>query len=188
MKEQLQIGEMVSKAIDDKMLALKWQDKHAVVMLTTDSVVTIQRRTRAVQGGVEEVRKPLVVKSYKGVGDQLLVLRLFPPDSQVVAESILSPDRSRHRQCVHQVPRHSTDRRAVGSQRVPYSAGRGVLAGNGTGRRTASLNAQSTIVQTDRRPLPCQGWPNFIWQTSTARMCGVHKKKGRKSTTFMCIL
>ena len=53
--------------IDDKMMALKWMDKCPVAMLTTihdDSIVTKQRRSKAAQGGVEEVRKPLVVKQY----------------------------------------------------------------------------------------------------------------------------
>ena len=52
--------------IDDVVMALKWMDKRPVVMHTTvhdDSVVTKQRRTRTVQGGVE-VRKPVVVKRY----------------------------------------------------------------------------------------------------------------------------
>ena len=81
MKSKLQKGETVTKMIDDKLMALKWQDKRPVVMLTTvhdDSVVTKQRRTRAVSGGVEEVRKPLVIERYNqfmigvDVGDQLL--------------------------------------------------------------------------------------------------------------------
>ena len=57
-KANLQKGEIVSKMIndDDDVMALKWMDKHPVAMLTTvrdDSVVTKQRQTRAVQGGVE---------------------------------------------------------------------------------------------------------------------------------------
>ena len=81
MKSKLQKGEMVTKMIDDKLMALKWQDKHPVVMLTTvhdDSVITKQRRTRAVSDGVEEVRKPLLIERYNqfmigvDVGDQLL--------------------------------------------------------------------------------------------------------------------
>ena len=80
-KAKLQKGEIVSKMIDDDVMALKWMDKRPVAMLTTvhdDSVVTKQRRTRAVQGGVEDVRKPVVVERYNefmgGVdtGDQLL--------------------------------------------------------------------------------------------------------------------
>lgn len=81
MKAKLQKGEVVTEMVDDKLMALKWQDKRPVVMLTTvhdDSVVTKQRWTRAVQGGTEEVRKPLVVERYNqfmagvDVGDQLL--------------------------------------------------------------------------------------------------------------------
>ena len=80
-KAKLQKGEVVSKMIDNDVMALKWMDKRPVAMLTTvhdDSVVTKQRRIRAVQGGVEEVCKPLVVERYNefmgGVdtGDQLL--------------------------------------------------------------------------------------------------------------------
>ena len=80
-KAKLQKGEIVSKMIDNDVLALKWMDKRPVAMLTTvhdDSVVTKQRRTRAAQGGVEEVHKPLVVERYNefmggvDMGDQLL--------------------------------------------------------------------------------------------------------------------
>ena len=80
-KAKLQKGEIVSKMIDEDTMALKWMDKRPVAMLTTvhdDSVVTKQRRTRAAQGGVEEIRKPAVVERYNefmgGVdtGDQLL--------------------------------------------------------------------------------------------------------------------
>ena len=80
-KAKLQKGEIVSKMIDNNVLALKWMDKHPMAMLTTvhdNSVVTKQRQTRAVQGGVEKVHKPLVVEHYNefmgGVdtGDQLL--------------------------------------------------------------------------------------------------------------------
>ena len=80
-KAKLQKGEVVSEMIDDKMMALKWMDKRPVAMLTTihdDSIVTKQRRSKAAQGGVEEVRKPLVIEQYNlfmgGVdnGDQLL--------------------------------------------------------------------------------------------------------------------
>ena len=78
---KLQKGEIVSKKIDDDVMALKWMDKRPIAMLTTvhdDSVVTKQRRTRAAQNGVEEVQKPVVVERYNefmgGVdtGDQLL--------------------------------------------------------------------------------------------------------------------
>ena len=81
MKAKLQKGEVVTEMVDDKLMALKWQDKRPVVMLTTvhdDSVVTKQRRTRAVQGGTEEVHKPLGVERYNqfmagvDIGEQLL--------------------------------------------------------------------------------------------------------------------
>ena len=81
-KAKLQKGEIVSEMIDDDVMALKLMDKCPVAMLTTvhdDSVVTKQRRMRVVQGGVEEVRKPVVVERYSefmgGVdtGDQLLL-------------------------------------------------------------------------------------------------------------------
>ena len=80
-KAKLQKEEIVSKMIDDDVMALKWMDTRPVAMLTTvhdDSVVTKQRRTRSVQGGVEDICKPVVVECYNefmgGVdtGDQLL--------------------------------------------------------------------------------------------------------------------
>ena len=102
----------MSKMIDDDVMALKWMDKRPVAMLTTvydDSVVTKQRRTRAVQGGVEEVHKPVVVEQYNefmgGVdtGDQLLSLRIFTSYTEVVEEGILPFDRSGHSECLHNV-------------------------------------------------------------------------------------
>ena len=72
-------GEMTTSEVKKGMLALKWQDKRAVVMLSTihdDSRVT-KRRTRLVAGGIEEVQKPTMVEKYMymgGVdkGDQLM--------------------------------------------------------------------------------------------------------------------
>lgn len=54
----LKKGEMITSEVKKGMLTLKWQDKHAVVMLSTihdDSRVTKRRRTRLVAGGIEEV-------------------------------------------------------------------------------------------------------------------------------------
>ena len=71
-------GEMTTSEVKKGMLALKWQDKQAVVMLSTihdDSRVT-KRRTRLVAGGIEEVQKPTMVEyMYMGgvdKGDQLM--------------------------------------------------------------------------------------------------------------------
>ena len=62
-------GEMTTSEVKKGMLALKWQDKRAVVMLSTihdDSRVTKCRRTRLVAGGIE-VQKPTMVEKYSGV-------------------------------------------------------------------------------------------------------------------------
>ena len=70
----------MSTQIDTTMMALKWMDKRPVTMLTTihdDSFVTKRRRSRAVEGGQEDILKPKVVEEYNkymgGVdtGDQL---------------------------------------------------------------------------------------------------------------------
>lgn len=80
-KKNLAKGEICSVAIDETMVALKWADKRQVSMLSTvhdDSVLTKTRRTRHVQGGREEVRKPVMIEEYnKHMGgvdksDQLL--------------------------------------------------------------------------------------------------------------------
>ena len=76
---KLKKGEMTTSEVKKGMLALKWQDKRAVVMLSTihdDSRVTKRRRTRLVAGGIE-VQKPTMVEKYMymgGVdkGDQLM--------------------------------------------------------------------------------------------------------------------
>ena len=81
LKENLSKGEVCSMAIDECMVALKWADKPQVSMLSTVhdvSMMTKTRRTRLVQGGREEVRKPLMIEEYNrfmgGVdkSDQLL--------------------------------------------------------------------------------------------------------------------
>ena len=63
---KLQRGEIVSSR-DDGILSLKWRDKRDVTMLSTyndDSIVTKNRRSRAAQGGVEDILKPRVVEDY----------------------------------------------------------------------------------------------------------------------------
>ena len=78
---KLKKGEMTSSEVQKGILALKWQDKRSVVMLSTihdDSWVTKRRRTRLVAGGIEEIEKPTMVEKYNmymgGVdkGDQLI--------------------------------------------------------------------------------------------------------------------
>ena len=94
-KAKLQKGEIVSKMIDNNVLALKWMNKRPIAMFTTvhnDSIVTKQRRTRAVQGRVEEVRRSAAV-----------VLRVFTTYAEVVEEGILPFDRSGHSECLHNV-------------------------------------------------------------------------------------
>ena len=62
----LKKGEVVH-SIDDQILTLKWHDKRDVFMLSTfhnSTMVTKSRRSRAVQGGIEEIAKPEVVEDY----------------------------------------------------------------------------------------------------------------------------
>ena len=62
----LKKGGLVS-SVDDGILALKWHDKRDVTMLSTyhdDSVVSKSRRSRAAEGGREEVQKPKVIEDY----------------------------------------------------------------------------------------------------------------------------
>ena len=54
-------------SVDDGALALKWREKRDVMMLSTfhdTSMVAKTRRSRAVEGGTEEVQKPAVVEDY----------------------------------------------------------------------------------------------------------------------------
>ena len=67
MKTTLAKGDITSALIDNTMMALKWMDKRPVSMLTTihdDSMTTKVRRTRRVEGGQEEIKKPVVVEQY----------------------------------------------------------------------------------------------------------------------------
>ena len=63
---RLQKGQVVSSR-DDGILSLKWRDKRDVTMLSTyhnDVMVAKSRRSRAAQGGVEDIEKPQVVEDY----------------------------------------------------------------------------------------------------------------------------
>ena len=62
----LKKGEVVS-SFDDGVLSFKWRDKRDVMMLNTfheSNMIEKTRRSKAVQGGVEEVQKPAVVEDY----------------------------------------------------------------------------------------------------------------------------
>ena len=62
----LRRGEVAS-SVDDSVLSLKWKDKRDVMMLSTyhtTSMVTKTRRSRAAEGGVEDIQKPQVVEDY----------------------------------------------------------------------------------------------------------------------------
>ena len=67
MKATLAKGDTTSALIDETMMALKWMDKRPVCMLSTihdDAMTTKVRRTRRVEGGQEEIKKPVVVEEY----------------------------------------------------------------------------------------------------------------------------
>ena len=54
-------------SVDDGVLSLAWRDKRDVLMLSTyhdDSMVGRSRRSRAAEGGLENIQKPLVVDEY----------------------------------------------------------------------------------------------------------------------------
>ena len=67
MKATLAKGDTTSVQVDESIMELKWMDKRPVCMLSTihdDSMTTKVRRTRQVEGGQEEIRKPVVVEEY----------------------------------------------------------------------------------------------------------------------------
>jgi len=60
-------GEMISECKEDDMVFIKWKDKREVTVLTSihdDSTVNVQRRSRNVQGGTEEIHKPYAIDQY----------------------------------------------------------------------------------------------------------------------------
>ena len=62
----LRRGEVAS-SVDDSVLSLKWKDKRDVMMISTyhtTSMVTKTRRSRAAEGGVEDIKKTQVVEYY----------------------------------------------------------------------------------------------------------------------------
>ena len=59
-------GEIVTYQ-DDQVFGLKWKDKRFVSMLSTihdDSMISKERRSRQVSGGVETIQKHAVVEEY----------------------------------------------------------------------------------------------------------------------------
>ena len=79
----LRRGEVAS-SVDDSILSLKWKDKRDVMMLSTyhtTSMVTKTRRSRAAEGGVEDIQKPQVVEDYNqnmgGVDKSKLVMYVY---------------------------------------------------------------------------------------------------------------
>lgn len=74
-------------SVDDSMRIVQWHDKRVVSVLSTlhdDSLVTVERRSRQVQGGRQQVEKPEAIVEYNkymgGVdrGDQLLSYYGYP--------------------------------------------------------------------------------------------------------------
>ena len=64
---RLKRGEVVSTKTDDGLAVLKCHDKRDVTMLSTyhgDEMVTKRRRSRAAEGGIEEIQKPRIVEDY----------------------------------------------------------------------------------------------------------------------------
>ena len=60
-------GKVRKKQLARGVLALQWQDKNEVTMLSTmnkSGMTSIQRRSRHRKRGVEEIRKPTVVVEY----------------------------------------------------------------------------------------------------------------------------
>ena len=86
-KSSLPKGERRALRIDDNLSVVQWHDKRTVSILSTlhsDSLVTIERRSRHAPGGREEVEKPEAVVEYNKYmgavdrGDQLLSYYGFP--------------------------------------------------------------------------------------------------------------
>ena len=67
MRETLKRGKVVSSRCDSGLFTMKLHDKRDVVMLSSyhgDEMVSKSRRSRAAEGGVEEIQKPRVVEDY----------------------------------------------------------------------------------------------------------------------------
>ena len=180
--------------IDDDVMALKWMDKRPVAMLTTvhdDSVITKQRWTRAVHGGVEEVHKPVVVEQYNefmgGVdtGDQLL-------SYYGISHCTLKWWRRAffHLITSHNVSHNTMWRTVADSQGVQDSTGKGAVDGHincwcGTSQLWTTSETKSSLVRLTGRHFPAkvgsgrQSQPDCI-------VCSRKKGNGRKSSTYKC--
>ena len=130
LKNNLAKGDVCSVAIDESMVALKWADKRQVSMLATvhdDSMMIKTRRRRHVQGGREEVRKPVMIKEYnKHMGgvdksDQLLSYYGFTHRTvKWWRRRVFSPPGPGDCEYVHHVHRGTTNRSSVDSRAVSY--------------------------------------------------------------------
>ena len=80
-EDKLRKGEMISY-VDSEVTGVKWMDKRPVAVISTiddSSMVTVNRRSRHAQGGVEAICKPAMINEYnkymgggEDIADQLV--------------------------------------------------------------------------------------------------------------------
>ena len=66
-KTDINKGDIRAVEISEGLIALQWQDKRLVTMLSTihnDDNISKRRRTRHAVGGREEIEKPVMVEQY----------------------------------------------------------------------------------------------------------------------------
>ena len=96
-------------------------------------VVTKQRQPKAAQGGVEEVRKPLVIEQYNlfmdGVDNGVQLLSYYGYSHRTL-KRILSFSRCGNSKCVHNVPFYSMLWKTSHPQGVQSPAGKRATNGD----------------------------------------------------------
>ena len=205
MKATLAKGDTTSALIDETMMALKWMDKRPVCMLSTihdDAMTTKVRRTRRVEGGQEEIKKPVVVEEYNrfmgGVdkSDQLLsyygfshrtvkwwrraAFHLF--DMAVVNAYILySTSTQSSRKLTHEQFSIELSKEMLLQVSVDISED----APLSHGRLQRPLPPQSRLIERHfPANLPCT--PAGKKRQTDCTVCSKKKGRGRKTTTYMC--
>ena len=204
MKATLAKGDTTSALIDETMMALKWMDKRPVCMLTTihdDSMTTKVRRTRRVQGGQEEVKKPVVVEQYNsymgGVdrSDQLLSYYGFSHrtvkwwrramfhllDMAVVNAYILYTSTQPTKKLTHEQFRIELAKEML----LQVSTDTAEVAPLPHGRLQRQLPPQSRL--TERHfPGNLPSTPSGKKRQTECTVCSKKRGRGRKTTTYMC--
>ena len=198
LKKNLSKGDVCSVAIDECMVALKWADKRQVSMLSTvhdDSMLTKTRRTRLVEGGREDVRKPVMIEQYNkymgGVDKSDQLLSYYGLSHRTVkwwrrAFFHLLDLAIVNAYIMYSEAPHTG--RPLTHEQFRIELSKGLLT-------SVAVNVMEDAPQStgpSARPLPPlarlteRHFPGRLPRQSNCAVCSGKKGRGRKTTTYMC--